>query len=226
MKKAILSLTFGLLLVLTLADASVFSKIGTKEGAANVTAAKVVEGLHSLLIESMKAGTKKSCSDRFTMLKPYILDSFDFPLISRIVLGRHWRDMDEKKRQEFVDAFAHMTIATYASRFDSWSGESFRTIYAGPDERGHVKVETVLVKSDGDRISLDYTCRQKDGKWKIVAVAARGVNDLSVKRAAYASFLKNHSIDELIARLDEYTSKCISTFKVNSLEHFDDNSLK
>ncbi len=210
MKRAFLTLTFCILLCSIMWTGFAFSQKNPGEETGNATAVQVVEGLHSLLIQSMKAGKKDSCQERFRLLESYILDSFDFPLISRIVLGRHWKEMDEKKRQEFVRAFARMTVATYASRFDSWSGETFKTIYSGPDERGHMKVETVLVKSDGEKITLDYTCRQKGGRWKIVAVAARGVNDLSVKRAAYASFLKEHSIDQLISRLEDYTKKCVA----------------
>ena len=210
MRRIVLSLAVFIILGLSLVPGMAFSQTGVLEEASNTTAVQVVEGLHSLLIKSMKAGKEESCPERFKMLESYILRSFDFPLISRIVLGRHWKKLDSEKRNTFVHSFARMTIATYASRFDSWSGESFKTIYSGPDQRGHMKVETVLVKSNGERISLDYTCRQDKGRWKIVAVAARGVNDLSVKRAAYASFLKDHTIDQLIAKLDAYTKKCTS----------------
>ncbi len=210
MRSIVLSLAVFIILGLSLVSDRAFSQTGVLEEASNTTAVQVVEGLHALLIKSMKAGKEESCPKRFKMLESYILGSFDFPLISRIVLGRHWKKLDADKRNTFIHSFARMTIATYASRFDSWSGESFKTIYSGPDERGHMKVETVLVKSNGERISLDYTCRQDNGRWKIVAVAARGVNDLSVKRAAYASFLKDHTIDQLIAKLDAYTQKCVS----------------
>ncbi len=180
---------------------------GSNDG--NTTAVQVVEGLHQLLLKAMKTGKDTSCPERFRMLQTYILKSFDFPLISRIVLGRYWRKMDEKKRHEFVEAFSRMTIATYAERFDSYSGESFKTKGSSLDPRGHLRVETVLVKKDGEQISLDYTCRNTGGHWKIVSVSARGVNDLSLKRADYSSFLKRHTIDELIAKLKDQAQKCI-----------------
>ena len=177
--------------------------------AVNGTAVQLVEGLHALLLESMKAGDRASCRERFEMLEPYIMKSFDFPLISRIVLGRWWKKMDLEKRKEFIDAFSRMTVATYADRFDSWSGEVFKTVRAGLDSRGHMRVETVLVKKGGEEISLDYGCRREGGRWKIVSVSAKGVNDLSVKRADYSSFLRGHTVDELISRLEEHVRKCV-----------------
>ncbi len=174
----------------------------------NSTAVQVVEGLHAILLKSMKKGSSLSCRERYKLMEPFILKSFDFPLISRIVLGHYWRSMDDAERQEFLTAFSSMTVATYASRFDSYSGEQFKTIDSKIDDRGHYRVDTVLIKKDGDEISLSYTCRKVDDHWKIVGVAARGVNDLSLKRADYSSFLKKHSIADLISKLREQARKC------------------
>ncbi len=179
----------------------------------NQTAVQVVEGLHKLLLESMQAGDKTTCAQRYERLRPYILKSFDFPLIARIILGRYWRKMDEEKRQHFIGAFSNMTIATYAERFDSFSGESFKTLGAGLDQRGHLRIRTVLIKKNGEEISLDYTCRKAGDQWRIVAVSANGVNDLSLKRADYTSFLKDHTIDELIEKIEDQYEKCVPAHK-------------
>ncbi|RUM91665.1 MAG: hypothetical protein DSZ23_01435 [Thermodesulfatator sp.] len=207
MKKRIL---FCLILTLFfVGPLDTFAQPAPGNEASNSTAVPLVEGLHELLLQSMKAGESMTCSQRYERLEPYILKAFDFPLICRIVLGRHWKELDKAKREEFIKVFSRMTVATYASRFDAWSGESFKTIYAGMDKKGHFRVETFLVKKNGEKISLDYACRRSGDDWKIVSVSARGVNDLSVKRAAYASYLKEHSIDELMAKLEKYAKKCL-----------------
>ncbi len=208
-------LPFGIWIFSFLAAAAVFCTPDASGVSANSTAVNVVEGLHDLLIKSMKAGEKDSCPDRYHMLEPYILNAFDFPLISRIVLGRYWKKMDVPEQKRFVNIFSRMTVATYAERFDSYSGQSFKTVNAGPDSRRHFRVKTVLVKRNGEEISLDYTCRETGGRWKIVSVSAKGVNDLSLKRADYSSFLKKHSVDELISKLDEKARKCVSVKKKN-----------
>lgn len=206
-------LPFGIWIFTCLTPVTVFCAPDASALSSNSTAVQVVEGLHDLLIKSMKASDKDYCIDRYHVLEQYIRNVFDFPLISRIVLGRHWKKMDADMRRKFVNTFFRMTVATYAERFDSYSGESFKTRHAGLDKRGHFRVETVLVKRNGEEISLDYTCRKTKGRWKIVSVSAKGVNDLSLKRADYASFLKKHSIDELISKLEEKTRKCVSAEK-------------
>ncbi len=188
-----------------------------KTDAANSTAVEVVENLHQLLIKSMKLGSNATCTKRYELLAPFIEKNFDFPFISRIVLGRkHWKQMDEETKKRFITAFANMTIATYARRFDSYSGQRFETVSSHRDRRGFMIVKAVLIKPDGDKIDFTYVCRKTgDNKWKIVSVSAKGVNDLSVKRADYNSFLKNHSIDELINKLLEQAQKCLGDNKTS-----------
>ncbi len=181
---------------------------------ANESAIQVVEKFHLLLLESMKMGDNATCAQRYKLLAPYIKDHFDFPFISRIVLGRrHWKKMDQDTKRRFIDAFAKMTIATYAKRFDSYSGERFETVSSGSDKRGHFVVEAVLIKPDNEKIGFRYICRKVGNRWKIVSVSAKGVNDLSVKRADYNNFLKKHSVDELIYWLVAQSEKCLAEKK-------------
>ncbi len=191
----------------------------TNEPSSNATkeAISVINGLHERLIKSMKMGKDgQDCGQRYKFLENYIRQSFHFPLISRIVLGRrHWSKLDEKRKGEFIEAFIKMTISTYASRFDSFSGQSFKIKKAVLSKNGHVLVDSSLVKRDGEEIDLKYILtRARDG-WKIVSVSAKGVNDLSIKRADYNAFLRDHSIDGLVKKLLEKAGKCIPTEKTS-----------
>ncbi len=171
----------------------------------------IVEGLHSLLIKSMKKGKETTCKERYDSLYKYIKNAFDFPTISRLVLGRkNWKKMDELEKKEFITAFMEMTVATYASRFDSYSGEKFKTKGFKKNRKGHFIINTVLIKKDKEEIDFKYLLRRVKDHWKIVSVSAKGVNDLSVKRADYNSFLKNHSIKELIKKIKEKASSCFN----------------
>ncbi len=183
---------------------------GAETRAANVTAPEMIDSLHRLLIKSMKLGERVPCTKRYRLLAPHIKNMFDFPLISRLVLGRkHWKQMDKETKKRFISAFTSMTIATYAKRFDSYSGQHFKTISSHVNRHGHMIVKAVLIKSNGDKIDFTYICRKTGTGWKIVSVSAKGVNDLSVKRADYNNFLKGHSIDELIAKLEEQSKGCL-----------------
>jgi phospholipid transport system substrate-binding protein len=100
-----------------------------------------------------------------------------------------------------VDTFTELTLATYASRFDGYSGERFQQMEITPMSRGRMLVRTEMVRPGKDTVQLDYVLQEENGKWLIVNVVANGVSDLSLKRADYGSILKSQGFDSLIARL-------------------------
>ena len=130
-----------------------------------------------------------------------LVDSFDFATIARIVTGQHWKNLDEAKQNEFIAVFGKLSAATYASNFSGFSGEQFKTLSAD-EKRGRYVVRTVIVKSDGEEIPLDYVVSENDGLWQIVNVIAAGVSDLSLKRADYTAVINSEGFDSLLARFE------------------------
>ncbi len=170
-----------------------------------------VESLHNVLLETMKTGDETSCAERYKRLEPVLGQLFDFTLTSRLALGRNWKKLTPEKQQQFVRAFAAMSIATYAERFDGFNNEKFKTVETKELRPDRKVVRTVLITSKGEEIPLDYTCVLSDKSWRIVTVTAKGVNDLAMKRSEYTSFLKEKPIDDLIAFLMEQANKCDSS---------------
>ena len=168
----------------------------------------VVDELHAALLASMKSGDRLSCGQRFEALLPVVSASFDFPLIGRLAVGRHWRKIEDPQKQALITALANMSAATYARNFDSYSGQRFDTVEVRQTREDKAVVKTLLITAKGEKVDLDYICRRTDAGWKIVSVAARGVNDLSMKRAEYTSFLKKHDMAELIDKIRQKTEKC------------------
>lgn len=165
-------------------------------------AAAVVERLHAALLDAMQRADTLGYRGRAELLAPVVASSFDFPTIARIVTGRAWRDLDEARQREFIDVFRALSVATYATNFSGYDGERFVTGDSEP-ARGAMIVRTELVKADGEAIPLHYMLRKGDGGWRIVNVVAKGVSDLSLKRAEYAAVIEAEGFDSLVKRLRE-----------------------
>jgi phospholipid transport system substrate-binding protein len=183
------------LLVLTLSMPAV--------GAAADTAANVVEALHSELLIVMNQAKKLGYAGRYQRLAPRVTASYDFPYISKVVVGRYWRSFSAEQKSQFIEIFSKLSIATYATRFNGYSGERFKTISGEELKRGQRLVKTVLIKANGEEIELDYILHRKNNQWLIINVVAEGVSDLSLKRADYTSYLKKNGFDALLKKLDE-----------------------
>ena len=166
-------------------------------------AVKVVEKLHAELLGVMKQADKLGYKGRYQRLAPVVTASYDLPFISKVVVGRFWRQLSPEQKKQFADTFTRLSIATYAHRFDGYSGESFKTISAEELNGGRLLIKTVLVKSNGERVELDYILHQNSDQWQIVNVIAQGVSDLSLKRAQYTSYLKKNNFDRLLQKINE-----------------------
>ena len=180
---------------------------GTYRSVAAVTESTpntVVSQLHETLIHVMENAGNLGYTGRYEQLEPVVEGSFDFNSIASIVLGRrYWSGLDETQRVEFLEVFRSLSTATYAARFDGYSGERFQFLDEKPLNKGRVLLKTELVKEDGESIPFNYVLQNIQSKWLIVSVEANGVNDLSIKRAEYKPVVKAEGLPVLLSKLHD-----------------------
>lgn len=171
--------------------------------AAADSATQVIENLHAELLAVMKQAKELGYEGRYQRLDPIVTSSYDLPFIAKFVMGRQWKTLSAEQKSEFVKTFIKLSIATYAANFSGYSGERFKTISNEELRKGRLLVKTVLIRSSGGEVTLDYVLHQRDNRWRIINAIAEGVSDLSLKRADYSSYLKKKGFDGLLAKLKE-----------------------
>ena len=167
---------------------------------ANATPDTVVENLHQTIIQVMKESKDLDYDGRYNVLEPVVKDSFDFKTIARIVMGRHWKKLDDQQKTEFIDVFSRLSIATYASRFNSFSGETFDSLSNEEMKKGRMLVKTQLVTNDRV-VPFNYVLHNTDDGWRIINVIADGISDLSLKRSDYSTIMKTEGFETLVKKL-------------------------
>lgn len=165
-----------------------------------------VDKLHNALISIMKSASTESFDSRYAFLEKIITDNFNTPLISRVILSRYWKSLDEKAQTDFIDLFNRLTISTYVSRFDSFKNESFNNIGIEPMKKGRFLVKTELLQANEDPVSFNYIVQNDNNKWKIISVIANGINDLSLKRSEYSAVIKDQGFNALIENIKQKIS--------------------
>lgn len=168
------------------------------------TPTAVVEALQGTLLAYMRSAGAAAESPQDTDVAPLhqaVLDSHDFAYISRIVLGRTWRTLEEADRERFVERFTALSLATYASRFAQFAGESFAIIDQSDGSFGQRRVSAQLVTAQQAH-SFDYLLRQSEERWRIVNIIVDGVSDLALKRAEYSTLISEGGFEGLLEELD------------------------
>ncbi len=135
--------------------------------------------------------------ERFNLLKPLIVESFDIDTIARVSLGRTWKTLEEDNKNQFIELLTNIVIGTYANRFDSYNNQKFETLETIEAKPGRQIVKTQLTKSNGGIIPLNYYFKNE----RIFNVVADGVSDLSLRRADYSAIIKKSGYDALVKEL-------------------------
>ena len=166
-------------------------------------AVAVIEQLHTNLLEVMQAADTMSFAERYSKLEPTITESFDTPVIVKVILSRYWKNLTNQKRENFIQLFNRQTIATYASRFDSYSDEIFAIKTVEQLKRGRLLVRSEIQSKGESPVNLDYLMHNNNGSWFIISVIADGVNDLSLKRAEYSAVIKKNGFENLVTNIEK-----------------------
>ena len=166
-------------------------------------AIEVVEQLHANLLKVMRAADTTSFAERYSILEPTITESFDTPVIVKVILSRYWKDLSDQQKEDFIHLFNQHTIATYASRFDSFDDEIFKTKTVEQLKKGRILVRSEIQSKSDDPVNLDYLMHKNNGNWHIISVIADGVNDLSLKRAEYSTIIKKNGYENLVTNIEK-----------------------
>jgi phospholipid transport system substrate-binding protein len=165
-------------------------------------AVALVENFHNNLLNIMQEADKLQFQGRYETLAPVLESSFDTPLIAQVILSRYWSDLSAEQQKQFVDLFNRLSISTYASRFDGYSGETFRTTGVEELKRGRLLVKTEMIRPNDKPVKFDYLVHQNEGNWYIISVIADGINDISLKRAEYVAIISNKGFDKLVNEIE------------------------
>ncbi len=159
--------------------------------------------LNATLLDVMQNADTLGFSGRYAKLQPVMTGLYDFTLMSRVAVGGYWKELDEKNRTRLIDAFQRMSIATYAARFDGYSGEKFKIVSDEESVRNTVLVKTDLIKLDGSPVALNYLLRPTDGNWRIIDVFLDArFSELARLRADYTAMIQREGFDRLVETIE------------------------
>jgi phospholipid transport system substrate-binding protein len=161
-----------------------------------------VRGFYDTLLITMKNGRTLGQSGRYARLAPVVDRVFDVPFMTRLAIGPSWATLSAAQQQQLTEAFRHYIAATYADRFDSYSGQQLEVIGEQP-YNADVIVQTKIIKSNGETTTINYLMRQNQGSWQISDVYLDGtISQLAVQRSEFNSILRREGVDGLVMELN------------------------
>ncbi len=168
----------------------------------------VVQRVNTTLLDVMQSADALGYQGRYEKLDPVLRSAFDFTFMAKIAVGRTWNTLDGPERSDLVERFSRMSIATFAARFDGYSGERFEILGQKPGPRDTVIVDDRIIRPDDPEVGLNFVLRAKADAdaddWRIIDVMLDGkFSELARQRAEFSAVLKNGGYEDLITALDQ-----------------------
>jgi phospholipid transport system substrate-binding protein len=167
-----------------------------------------IQSFCDTLIETMKSAQRTPIPTRSEKLDAPVRATFDLPAMTRISIGPAWTTIPADQQAALIEQFSRFTIATYANRFDGYSGERFE-VDPTPETRGENRiVHSTLVKGKGGTVSLNYLMHSTAKGWQGIDVYLSGtISELASRRSEFNSILKSGGpsalVDSLRLRADK-----------------------
>jgi phospholipid transport system substrate-binding protein len=181
---------------------------GANDEASIVTAP--VRTFYDALLDAMRRAKALGVHGRYDALAPVIRATFDLAAMTRISVGPRWNSIPPEQQTALIDGFTRMTIATYASRFDGYSGERFEVDPAVETRKTGSVVHTRLVQSNGEPIAINYLMRRSAAGWKVVDVYLTGaISELATRRSEFGAIFDAGGPTKLIDSLKQQTDQLL-----------------
>lgn len=178
------------------------------QGAVTDPAVARIQAFYDVLLTVMKEAGKLGIRGRYEKLAPAIRTTFDLAAMTRIAVGPDWTSIAPEQQNALVDSFTRMTIATYANRFDGYSGERFEVEPATETRSTGRIVRTRLIQSTGEPVVLNYLVRGSGDSWRVVDVYLAGtISELATRRSEFGAILESGGANALVESLRQQADK-------------------
>ena len=134
-----------------------------------------------------------------------VLPHFDFEKMTRLAVGRAWRDANPAQRKALVSAFRSLLVSTYTAAL-SQSSSTKQTVEVKPAPVGpgdeDVTVKTVVKESGRPPIPIDYRMSKTPSGWKVYDVVVENLSLVTNYRSSFNSEINRSGLDGLIKALE------------------------
>ena len=160
-----------------------------------------IKTLDAALLVALKTGAQPFPT-RYAALAPAVDQAFNLPQILQTVVGLRWAAIPADQQKKLLATFRAYTISSYASNFNSDTGDRIELLPATRTIPSGTVVETQIVPKTGDATKIDYVMRQGAAGWQAVDVLEEGtISQVAVQRSDFRSLLSGGGADKLTASL-------------------------
>lgn len=195
---------------------------------ANISPEQMLESVTQEMItvlERERETVKAEPTKLFDLVEQVLLPHVDMEVMSRFVLGKHWRRASAEQRDRFTVEFKNLLIRFYVSAMLEDPGKIDELLVdtdnlitflpSGADEstrKTTVRAE-VHMPNGGPKVPLAFSLFRRDGTWLLYDVNVDGISLVTNYRSSFSTEVSREGLDTLIDRLAERNRELLEKAK-------------
>jgi len=138
------------------------------------------------------------------VIEAKLVPNFDFPRMTALAMGKNWRAASPEQQKRLTDEFKTLLVRTYSGALTKYRDETidYKPLRMSPADTD-VTVRTLVMKSGGQPIQIDYSLTKVADGWKVFDVVIGGVSLVTNYRDEFNEQMKNGGVDGLIKTLSD-----------------------
>lgn len=183
--------------------------------AGNVTPLQLVQSTTEQIQSRMNSDPElgRDAEKLHQLIEETLLPKIDFVGLSRLTLGRYWKQANAEQRNQFTREFRALLVRSYSAVLTRYSKHQVEYLPSPkPQDSRRAVVRTRITDDGNSPIAVDYKLRQVNKTWKIYDVSIEGISLAINYRNTFAEEISSHGLDGLIADLASRNSAgCTAT---------------
>lgn len=138
----------------------------------------------------------------YALVDAKVLPHFDFTRMTRLAVGRYWRDATPEQQQKLVNEFRNLLVRTYSTSLSNYKNQTidYKPLRMSPGDTD-VTVKTTVLQPGGQPIPIDYQMVKGPTGWKVYDITVEGVSLVVNYRSSFAQEIQQGGMDKLIQTL-------------------------
>jgi phospholipid transport system substrate-binding protein len=147
------------------------------------------------------------------VMEEKVAPHFDFPRMTRLAVGRSWREASAEQREALVREFRTLLVRSYAAAFTFYKGIAveYRPYRGNPEDKEATVNTMIRLPGGAQPIAVDYDLALHDTDWKVFDVRVDGASLVINYRNVFSQEIQRGGIDGLLKSLIDKNTGRVST---------------
>ena len=150
--------------------------------------------------KDIKAGKVDRIVD---LIEEKVAPHFDFPRMTRLAVGRAWRDATPAQRDALIKEFRSLLVRSYSAAFTAYTGVSveYRPFRSNPGDTEATVQTLIKLPSGAQPVTVDYDMAHTPNGWKVYDLRVAGASLIINYRNLFALEIDRGGIEGLLKSL-------------------------